>query len=124
MLSFVLAGCGSNEPRGRINGKVTFQGQAVSEGIVLFSNNEKGIHMTTDLKSDGSYEITTAKGVGLPTGKYQVCVCPPLINGTTGTGPVPKPKPYTNIPLKYRDFKTSGLTLTVNQGDNPFDVAM
>lgn len=120
----VVAGCSHDEVRGKISGRVTFQGQPVSEGIVLFCNNEKGMHMTADLRPDGTYEVTTAKGAGLPTGQYQVCVCPPLVNGTTGVGPTPKPKLYPNIPLKYRDFQTSGLTLPVKDGVNPFDIAM
>lgn len=122
--SVVLVGCGHGETRGKITGQVTFQGQPVPEGIVLFCNNEKGVHMNADLKPDGAYEVTTAKGAGLPTGQYQVCICPPPVNGTTGAGPAPKPKPYPNIPQKYRDFRTSGLTLTVKEGINPFDVAM
>jgi hypothetical protein len=128
LLGLALSGCGSGEARGRVAGKVTFQGQAVSEGIVVFNNDEKGIHMTAKLESDGSYEIITAKGVGVSVGTYRVCVCPPLPAlppMSAGNPPTTtETKQYPNIPQKYRNPATSGLNLTVKQGENPFDIAM
>jgi len=125
VVCLLLSGCGSGEVRGRVAGKVTFQGQPVSEGIVVFANDQQGVHMTADLKSDGSYQILTAKGAGLPLGTYAVSVCPPLPNVVTGVfGKPPVKKPYPNIPAKYRSPKTSGLTLTVAQGENAFDINM
>ncbi len=125
LLALTLVGCGAGEAKGRIAGRVTFQGQPVSEGIVVFRGAEKSVHITAELRSDGSYTVATAKGVGLPPGTYQVCVCPPAIHvPTTVGGAAPKIKQYPNIPAKYRDIKTSGLTLTVELGDNPFDIAM
>jgi hypothetical protein len=125
VFGFALSGCGSGEVRGRISGKVTFQGQPLSEGLVFFGNDDKGIHMSGDVKPDGTYEIITAKGAGLPLGTYHVRVRPPLEPLPTGVMRVaPKPKKYANIPEKYREFETSGLTLTVKDGDNPFDISM
>ncbi len=121
--SMLFCGCGESEVRGRITGKVTFEGQAVPEGLVLFSNIEKGINMTSIIKPDGSYEVVTPKGKGLPTGTYQVSICPPRAKLVTGEAP-PKIKQHANIPAKYRDFKTAGLSLTVQKGDNSFDIAM
>jgi len=121
--SLLLCGCGEREVRGRITGKVTFEGQAVPEGLVLFSNTEKGINMTSIIKSDGSYEVVTPKGNGLPTGTYKVSVCPPRAKLITGEPP-PKIKQCANIPAKYRDCKTAGLSLTVQEGENPFNIEM
>jgi hypothetical protein len=124
-LGAVLAGCDRGEVRGRIAGKVTFQGQPVSEGFVLLNNNDKAIHMTAPLKPDGSYEILTAKGAGLPLATYGVCVTPPP------PPPIdieakerPTIKQYPNIPQKYRNDQTSGLTLTVKEGTNQLDIDM
>jgi hypothetical protein len=119
----MLFGCGSYEARGRVVGKVTFQGKVVSEGQVIFSNQNKGIHITTELKPEGSYEVRMAKGVGLPIGTYSVCVCPPPLVPKGVFDPMTV-EPYSNIPEKYRDASTSGLTLTVKEGENPFDIAM
>jgi hypothetical protein len=124
LLCLFLTGCGSRVERGRISGKVTFQQQPVSEGLVLFSDASKGIHMMADLKSDGAYEITTAEGVGLPLGTYRVCVCPPLAVPTTERGPAPELKVHNNIPKRYSHYETSGLTLTVKSGQNLLDIDM
>lgn len=124
-IGLALSGCGDREVRGRISGKVTFQGRPVTEGLVLFSNARKGIHMTAPLKADGAYEVLTAKGAGLPLETYQVCVTPPLPQVVTGASEEPSEvKPYPNIPPRYRDPKTSGLTLTVASADNRFDIDM
>lgn len=122
--AIVLAGCKPKAERGRIFGKVSFKGEPVGEGLVLFSDSSQGVNMTADIKPDGTYEITTAEGVGLPIGTYKVCVCPPLVNPTMGPAPPPKPKEYPNIPKKYRRFETAGLTTTIQQGKNPFDIEM
>jgi hypothetical protein len=118
----LLPGCRPRVERGRISGKVTYESQPVPEGLVLFSNVEKGIHMTASLKAGGVYEIITAEGKGLPLGTYQVCVCPPLNQPTND--PNARLKTYANIPAKYSRFETSGLTLNVQSGQNTLDVAM
>ena len=125
LVCLVLAGCGSREVRGTISGRVTFQDAPVTAGIVMFSNDQKGVHMSAKLAADGTYRVVTAQGAGLPLGTYRVAVAPPLLDAPTGvfTGP-PKYPDAANIPPRYRDPKTSGLTLNVHQGDNPFDIRM
>jgi hypothetical protein len=121
----MLSGCGSGEVRGRISGKVTFQGKPVPEGLVCFDNDDKGIHMSGDLKSDGTYEIITAKGAGLPLGKYQACVRPPVQPlSTEAVRRSLAPKEYPDIPKKYRDATTSNLSLDVKEGTNQLDIDM
>ena len=79
--------------------------------------------MNADLQPDGGYEVITAEGAGLPVGAYQVCVHPPLSNPGIPSD-APKNRQYPNIPQQYRACETSGLTLTVNEGKNQFDIAM
>jgi hypothetical protein len=122
--AIALSGCKPSEKLGRIGGKVTFRGKPVSEGIVLFSCIDKGVNMTAALAEDGSYEIIMAKGAGLPLGAYRVCVTPPPEFYPIGQPAPPKPKQYPNIPAKYRNYQTSGLTVTVEDGENPFDIEM
>jgi hypothetical protein len=122
--AFAVFGCKPAEKLGRIGGKVTFQGKPVSEGLVLFSCIDKGVNMNGQLKEDGAYEIIMAKGAGLPLGTYKVCVSPPPAFFPIGEKAPPKPKQYPNIPAKYRSFESSGLTVTVKDGDNPFDIEM
>ncbi len=71
-----------------------------------------------------SYEVIMAKAAGLPLGSYKVCVSPPLVLHPIGAKVLPKPKQYPNIPVKYRNYTTSGLTVTIIDGDNLFYIDM
>jgi hypothetical protein len=125
LAALVSAGCGRGPVLGRVSGKVTFQGQPVPEGIVLFRNKEKAVYMTANLKPDGTYEVRRAEGKGLPPGGYEVMIQPPMEDAPMGPAlEPPKLKPYPNIPAKYRSYESSGLTLTVKEGDNVLDVEM
>jgi hypothetical protein len=119
-----IAGCKSVEKLGRVSGKVTFQGSPVAEGMVLFSCIDKGVNMTATLQSDGSYEIIMAKGAGLPLGTYRVCVNPPPTFYPIGQAAPKQTKQYPSIPMKYRKYETSGLTINVKDGDNRLDIEM
>jgi hypothetical protein len=124
-LLLLLYGCSSGEVRGRISGRVTFEGKPVAEGRVVFTNNQKGIHMTAKIKADGRYEVRTAKGAGLPLATYQVFVSPPPTEAVTGVFNQKLPvKECADIPPKYRDAATSGLTLTLTEGENRLDIEM
>jgi hypothetical protein len=118
-------GCNRGEPLGQVSGRVTYQGQPVTEGIVVFANPTLGVHRASKLGADGRYEVFTNGRPGLPLGSYQVSVAPPvdeLVIGPINTPP--KPREYANLPKKYRSPATSGLTLEVKSGENPFDVLM
>jgi hypothetical protein len=127
-LTGCLSGCG---PSGKkvwpVSGKVTYQGKPVAAGTIRFQKLD--VDMTAGLRPDGGYEVIMAEGRGLPEGDYQVAVIP--LSAIPGSpipmGPIkaPLPKPVCrDIPQKYRDPSTSGLTLTVKPGNNPFDVDM
>jgi hypothetical protein len=121
----LLSGCGSGEVRGRIAGRVTFEGQPVTEGRVVFTSVEKGVHMTAKINADGHYEVNTVAGPGLPLATYQVSVSPPPAETAMGVvSTKPKPNEYSNIPKKYRYPKTSGLTLALQKGENTLDIDM
>ncbi len=123
ILAACLPGCSQGEKLGAVSGKVTFQGQPVKEGLVMFVNKAKGIHMTAPLDAEGKYKVVMAKGAGLPPGDYQVTVNPPIIDAPMGAGPMKMPV-YPNIPLKYRNAQTSGLTLTVTEEGSTLDIDM
>jgi hypothetical protein len=118
-LAPLLWGCGrTEEPRYEVHGTVRFQGQAIREGRVALSNAAKGVHINADVNPDGTYEVKTYRGKGLPTGEYVVSILPPVRDNP----PVGDPWPF--IPMKYRNPATSGLKLNVSDGDNPFDIDM
>ncbi len=114
ILAVFMSSCSQKEKLGAVSGKVTFQGQPVKQGTVMFTNKAKGVFMTAKLDEQGQFKVVMAKGAGLPPGEYQLSVNPPIPDLSMGAGPMPAPIPVCpNIPLRYRDYKTSGLTLTV-----------
>ncbi len=122
-----IGGCGSSSdvPIGKVFGTVTFQGKPVSEGLICFSNPSQGVYINANLKSDGTYVVEMAEDFGLPEGTYRVAIMsPPVDVPVGGTAPPPAARQFPNIPHKYHIPETSGLTLRVKEGDNPFDVDM
>jgi hypothetical protein len=119
-------GCGGSGPAlGKVSGKVSFQGKPLTEGTITFASQEKGPTITAKIGPDGAYRVKTAKGEGLPPGRYEAWISPPVVELPVGmVKEMPKPREYPEIPAKYRQARTSGLTLTVEQGDNTLDVDM
>ncbi len=126
-LSAVAVGCSSEPPLGAAAGRVTFRGAPVGEGSVVFADEAQGASYVTDLGADGGFAFQVARGEGLPPGTYAVAIRPPRPN-KPALGYVPpnyKKTDYSNIPKKYHDAKTSGLTATVKGGDGtPFEFDM
>jgi hypothetical protein len=121
-----MAGCGRKGDYGTVSGTVTFNGQPVSEGMVVFFEPELRVYQGARIQPDGRYSVTMSDGPGVPVGQYQVAVMPPVIEspGSKAFGPLAV-KEYRNIPLKYRNPRTSPLKLAVVEGDNPpFDIDM
>lgn len=129
MLAVGLSGCGSPAEKVHpVSGRVTFQGKSVSAGMIRFSNAQAGIDVVANLH-DGVYEIAVRRDPGLPEGTYHVAILPPrwdrplIPPGKPMEQPL-KPPACPNIPAKYHQPSTSGLTLTVTPGGNVFDVDM
>lgn len=117
----VVAGCGSNSPRGipkaDVTGEVLFQQKPVSEGVVTFYSEKTGIAAPADLDSTGHFTIPD----GIEIGTYIVTVAPPFIEEVAGAPPAAKPTPtYDNIPQKYRSIETSDLRADVKEGENQY----
>ena len=124
----VASGC--NRPvvveRGAVQGQVIFAGKPVTDGTIRFENATGGVSLNADLGPDGSYQVKTHQGVGLPPGTYQVAVVPRVATapetgqfvGVAPPGSTP-PQEFLDIPPKYRDAASSGLTVSVTVGENP-----
>ncbi|WP_020467894.1 carboxypeptidase-like regulatory domain-containing protein [Zavarzinella formosa] len=111
--------CNSEPPLGKAGGRVTHKGEPVIEGTVTFADDRQGLTYVADLGADGRFEFEVARGQGLPAGVYGVTITPPRPNkpalGYVAPNMNTKTE-YPNIPKKYRDLKTSGLTATVKSG--------
>lgn len=121
----LLTGCETSEPIGEVSGKVTLDGKPVTAGGVIFSNTEKGVHVLVPIKSDGTYQLETAAGYGVPLGTYQVAVSPPIPEPVMPGAPKPEAtsQPIV-IPVKYQKPGGTGLETTITNGTNTYDIKM
>jgi len=121
--ALVLAGCSSGPPGGKVQGKVTFKGQPVKEGLVTLLNPTEGGAYEAKISADGSYAIENPVAIG----EYLVVVTPPVEIVDTDPGkspPAPVEKNMPDIPKKYRMQGTTPLKVSVKAGPNEFHIDM
>lgn len=119
VFGLVALGCRSGDRPITIWGKVTFQGQPVSEGTVQLNDEKTGRGAEVEIGPDGAYQAT------LPEGAYTVVILPPLLLVESKSGPPdPQFKKVKNIPEKYRSTVTSGLTAAVSADKTVHDFDM
>lgn len=118
----LTAGC-SRPSLGVAAGTVTFGGKPVSRGIVQFENCTDGRAFIAPLDGAGRFRFQVAEGFGLPPGPYAVAVKPPTTLPSLKFVPPLETNPddFPEIPLRYHDPATSGLTAELKAGKNePF----
>ena len=117
-----VAGCGggSGQPKSAsVSGKVTFQGQPVTEGRLTFMSAISA--GAVEITSEGTYLLTE----GVPPSKYKVVVTPPSITKPPMVGEsAPAMKNYANIPEKYRSETSTPLFADIKAGDNTVDLEL
>jgi hypothetical protein len=122
-----MAGCGGGAPpTGEVHGKVMYKDKPVTAGIVKFVPEAGGEPVTTALGPNGTYRATEVpvgrSKVAIETLQFKKMAGPPkeiakLIK--PGGRPV-----YVPIPAKYEKPESSGLTVEVRKGENPFDIEL
>ena len=141
MLALTLAGAGCSSS-GTVTGKVTYKGEPLAGGTVLFVSEGRG-SVSAQIGRDGAY---TAEKV--PTGTVQIAVETQSVKGSEPAPQATRQMPpaglelpkaaenspiyksragarrYTEIPKKYSDPKTSGLTCTVSGGNQKYDIPL
>jgi len=137
------SGCGPNyKARAVVKGKVTTGNKALTTGSVMFYGKD-GLTASAGIQPDGTYEMPDA-----PIGECKVTVTvPPLPNDPSvrarlkGKGPAmpagpknpedsgPIAPPLAKIPsevvpidTKYSNPDTSGLTFTVQKGEQTYNI--
>lgn len=127
LVLLACCGCGGgDEPVPvAVSGNVSFKGQPVTQGVVFFMSDQ-GFGASAEIDAQGRYVIRSQYGKGIPAGTYRVSVTPPPeAANESDAAPISAAKEtHPEIPPKYRDFSTSGLT--VDLGDKPmvFDIQM
>jgi len=132
VLSMLVAGCGAS--RGRISGKVSYQGKPLTAGTVFFQPTQGGkdaAALSSGIGKDGAYQIKN-----IPLGEYKVYVRTPKADfkmpipggkapassADTMPGKGDSSASVVEVPEKYGKPDSSGLTYTVKKGDQPFDI--
>jgi hypothetical protein len=108
----------------RVRGTVTYKGQPVKQGTISFVPRDAAKPgASSRIGPDGTYDLQTQEpGDGARLGEYRVIVSgydPKILDTVRAPGTPVERK--TEIPKKYENADTSGLTATVKAGSNTFD---
>lgn len=126
IVSLGLAGCSGGEPGlSRVQGRVTYKGQPVTQGVIYFTPEKEGARAAeSPLDSDGRYRLGTfAPNDGALAGKHKVSVVSrgpdkPIPAKKAGSM-LPEDMQGTGdplIPRKYFSPESSKLTAEVAPG--------
>ncbi len=134
-----LEGCARGTPgqlpTAPVTGQVTYQGQPLTQGEVMFIPVETGPGVRAaygKLDAQGQYRLTTYReGDGAILGQHRVAivareeVSPDMGKQISPEGILlPGRQPKSLIPERYADPATSGLSAQVKEGTNRFDFAL
>jgi len=106
---FAISGCGGDAETTTVRGKVSFNGESVTRGVINFQAQGRR-PLGGPIGPEGSYSFE------LPPGRYNVRIDspPPIPEGYKEGDPLPQLEPR-QVPEMYASFNTSGLTATVNE---------
>ena len=109
----VALGCGGPKPLLPVSGKVTYRGQPLPGGTIVFTpdakHGERGPIAVAEIARDGTYSLHTGKAFGAQPGVYRVTVAAVSSAGAAPPGQ-PFHIPQSLVPEKYRDPELSQLT--------------
>jgi len=115
-----LTGCGPAETT--VSGVISYEGKNLNSGVVTMKSGDKTL--SSDISSEGSYTI---KGVPVGEATISVMVPPPPPKGGGPEGAIEDTTSVSNpvqIPEKYSDLATSGLTFEVTSGDPTHNIEL
>mgnify|MGYP003630532127 FL=1 len=115
-------GCSSsNQPSiVPVSGQVMVNSKPASNTIITFADTEKGFAAIATIAADGSYQIKSQYGNGVPPGEYLVSVSPPSTRNELDQT-IPLPPGTAKIPQKYHAPQTSKLKAEVKAGETTYD---
>lgn len=115
----VAGSCGGG--MAQVKGKVKFK-DGSDPGVlagytVTFESEDAKSSSIGEIGPDGSFQLSTlGQNDGAPPGKYRVVITPP------GSSDPERPPPKSQIPTKYHNFDTSGLTAEIKPGRNTIEL--
>jgi hypothetical protein len=122
VLCCLVAGCmgGTKVPIVPVGGHVTMNDKPVAHALILFENASTGFAATASIAEDGSYQLRSQYGTGIPPGKYLVSVSPPSTRDEMDRKIAPSPT-IAKIPERYHLSQTSKLSAEVEKGKSTYD---
>jgi len=124
----VMAGCGSSGgsgysgPVGKASGKVTLNGGAIPSGSTVTLISTEGLAAAGTTAADGTFKLMFEGSESIPATTYKVQLSPPAASSEPQLMDPSQPMPAAPaelFPSKYAASSTSGLSVTINEGDNP-----
>jgi len=123
-----FAGCGNSGgsgysgPVGKASGKVTLNGGTIPAGSTVTLISTEGLAAAGTTAADGTFKLMFEGSESIPATTYKVQLSPPPASSEpqlmdpSQPMPTAPPEPF---PSKYAASSTSGLTVTISEGDNP-----
>jgi hypothetical protein len=112
LASVTLAGCGGGDDLKSVSGAVTYQGKPVQDGLINFVTTGSR-PLGGGIADDGTYSVE------LSPGDYQVRVdTPPQFPPGFKEGDVLPKLPPRQVPERFANFTTSGLTARVKADES------
>lgn len=121
----LLGGCNRDSGYGHVSGKVTVDGNPVTEGIITFVP-ENGPAAVGFIGADGTYHLTTLKKDGVIVGQHRVTIHATRLGPRANAAPTSiedevksgasgaTEKVEWIVPERYSQLSTTDLTATVN----------
>jgi len=115
----ILAGCGSGFDLRSVSGQITLRDGTPLAGVrITCECPELRVSATAVTDEHGHFRLTTLdSGDGAPVGSYQVAVVD--ARGEDMDDPTP-----IRIHARYRRYETSGLTFSVGDGTNEWEIRL
>lgn len=127
MICAVLAGCGGSAPRvgpeltASVKGTVSLNGTPVQKARITFENSDIGVYGAV-INDDGTYTVPA-----MAEGEFKVTVTPtetsnPMVAPADGS--MPETAKPTGIPANYSSIENTQEKVTIDAGENTYDLNM
>ena len=130
LLAPVVVGCSEEEaialPENTAEGSVTYKGKPVPHALVIFTG--ENVSATANADAQGNYRMeyvpagTLKVGVNTEAGRGMMMSARMATSRDEGSGG--KKPSFVDVPKKFFNPETSGITVTTTEGANEVDIVV